>query len=411
MLSSQGNRTVKVDPLPMADCTWISPPCQRAMPCATDKPRPTPWCRRESLLSSCSKGSKIRFNEFEAMPGPVSVMRMSTMPGLKSGSYFSAMETSPLVVNLQALIVKLYNICAIFCESPRTTGKREHFDLFASLTPGLRRGFPALSTAALVMLTTSWMTSMTLTGLRGAVADAWRSRVEASIMLLIRSRSRSAQPWIMLSCFFCILSLVDSTMAPERPMMPCSGLRSSWDTIDSNRAWRSSKARCATSSVRSCPTTMILDVSVPNCIMKLTKMVTDSGESPSGFPAPAMGKDSSTPPVLRPALHCFRAFSTQDLLAGSTKSWNNFPTAQCSEMHVASARCSFQPVMRPSQSMDSMRALAFRMRRAVSSFVRATCPCSVRCNRTRSCQFRSMIRHEDCQVFSMTSLYAKNMFS
>mmetsp|Transcript_15777 Transcript_15777/g.45282 ORF Transcript_15777/g.45282 Transcript_15777/m.45282 type:complete len:303 (-) Transcript_15777:727-1635(-) len=272
-------RAVKVVPSPGTDVARMMPPCSFAMPCATERPKPTPWKVRVSLPSSCSKGSKIRFIAAGAMPGPVSMTWSSTKP--RSASCDASMLIVPLAVNLQELVRRLYNICVSLLGSPRTTGRDLWRTLLISLTFGFSRGLPALSTAPLVMLMTSRMICRMFTGCCGMAEISPRrfcmSRLncaEFSIMLLTRSRSRSAQPWIMLSCFFCCLSAVDSAIAADKPRMPCNGLRSSCETMDSKRPCRSSRAFCATCSVRSWATTMMLDESCPNCMMKLARMGT-----------------------------------------------------------------------------------------------------------------------------------------
>jgi len=86
------------------------------MPCATERPKPTPWKFRVSLTSSCSKGSKIRFRAPGAMPVPLSETLSSTQPA--AASCVASMETQPLAVNLQAFVVRLYSICVSLPESP-----------------------------------------------------------------------------------------------------------------------------------------------------------------------------------------------------------------------------------------------------------------------------------------------------
>mmetsp|Transcript_83468 Transcript_83468/g.241549 ORF Transcript_83468/g.241549 Transcript_83468/m.241549 type:complete len:326 (-) Transcript_83468:154-1131(-) len=249
-------RAVKVVPSPNFDFACTSPPWSFAMPCATERPKPTPWKFRESLASSCSKGSKILFSDLLAMPVPVSVTLSSMKPC--SESWVASMVIQPLAVNLHAFVVRLYNIWVSFAESPCTTGKLLFRMPLINLTLGFRRGFPALSTAALVMVVTSRMICNMFTGCCGNAGSSplcfcmprlnWE---EFSIILFTKSKRRSAQPWIMLSCFFCILSAVVSAIAEESPKIPCSGLRSSWATMDSKRDWRSSSAFCATWSVKS----------------------------------------------------------------------------------------------------------------------------------------------------------------
>mmetsp|Transcript_30537 Transcript_30537/g.85162 ORF Transcript_30537/g.85162 Transcript_30537/m.85162 type:complete len:429 (+) Transcript_30537:770-2056(+) len=109
-------RTVKVVPCPRTDLALISPEWSCAMPCATERPKPTPWKFRVSLTSSCSKGSKIRFRAPGAMPVPLSETLSSTQPA--AASCVASMETQPLAVNLQAFVVRLYSICVSLPESP-----------------------------------------------------------------------------------------------------------------------------------------------------------------------------------------------------------------------------------------------------------------------------------------------------
>mmetsp|Transcript_31740 Transcript_31740/g.91426 ORF Transcript_31740/g.91426 Transcript_31740/m.91426 type:complete len:326 (-) Transcript_31740:474-1451(-) len=82
---SHGKRMVTVVPLPRSEATVTSPSWSLARCCATGRPMPMPRRLRESLPSSCWKGSKI-FRSFSGgMPSPVSATSISRKPlGLPS---------------------------------------------------------------------------------------------------------------------------------------------------------------------------------------------------------------------------------------------------------------------------------------------------------------------------------------
>mmetsp|Transcript_10008 Transcript_10008/g.29080 ORF Transcript_10008/g.29080 Transcript_10008/m.29080 type:complete len:238 (+) Transcript_10008:1198-1911(+) len=111
LLKSHGRTTVNVEPWPAFEVTRSSPPWSFAMLMATERPKPMPWKLRESLFSSCWKGSKIFFSASGEMPMPVSVTSISNMLLSRSSRAESWMD--PEAVNLAAFVTKLYSSCVI----------------------------------------------------------------------------------------------------------------------------------------------------------------------------------------------------------------------------------------------------------------------------------------------------------
>ena len=68
---------MKVEPLPTAERTWISPPSRLAISRLIDRPRPVPPYLRLVVPSACWNASKISRCLSSGMPMPVSVTSIS----------------------------------------------------------------------------------------------------------------------------------------------------------------------------------------------------------------------------------------------------------------------------------------------------------------------------------------------
>src|SRR6266478_9573434 len=75
-----GNVKVKVDPRPTSLSTQILPPCSSTNFFARVSPSPVPSCLRVSSLPTWRNSSKIAAWSSRAIPIPVSVTAISTMP-------------------------------------------------------------------------------------------------------------------------------------------------------------------------------------------------------------------------------------------------------------------------------------------------------------------------------------------
>mmetsp|Transcript_36772 Transcript_36772/g.105907 ORF Transcript_36772/g.105907 Transcript_36772/m.105907 type:complete len:277 (+) Transcript_36772:958-1788(+) len=257
---------------------------------------------------------------------------------------------------------------------------------FSMLVALLRRGRPLLSTAIFVMLTTSSTTSIMLTGFfwmaSGPEASSF-SDLAISMMFVTRSRRRAAQPPIMLRCRFCA---ADASFAiePLKPMMPCSGLRSSWPStavICFCRAWI---AFIAPTSVRSCPMPVIVRRSSSlSWTMSVNSIFTGRWSSASRL------STTSTAPELSPLRQQPRAVRSTAQLPSSTRSKTLAPTACASEMPESRARCSFQAATTPSCVIVRIGALALRKMRLMSSLPASMVRCIPSHNDASSSQFRT----------------------
>mmetsp|Transcript_127947 Transcript_127947/g.250538 ORF Transcript_127947/g.250538 Transcript_127947/m.250538 type:complete len:286 (+) Transcript_127947:51-908(+) len=277
------------------------------------------------------------------MPLPVSATSISNMPSSRSSLADNWME--PAMVNFAAFVTKLYSSWVILYESPSTMGNFPSQTLFTMTTLLPTKGRPLLSTAIWVMPRTSSMMSIILTGrrsMRSPPDSCSLSALAISMMLVTRSSKRAAQPFIMLSCRFCMTSDVPSDMEPLRPMMPCRGLRNSWPRTAVKRALRSFIAFIAATSVRSCPMAVMVLGSLPTCSMRARSICTGGCSGDGGCMV------ISTAPELAPPEQVSSAFFRPSLHDGSTMSKMLLPTASGSRMPEAFSMCSFQATTTPS---------------------------------------------------------------
>mmetsp|Transcript_164064 Transcript_164064/g.398728 ORF Transcript_164064/g.398728 Transcript_164064/m.398728 type:complete len:263 (-) Transcript_164064:913-1701(-) len=248
--------------------------------------------------------------------------------------------------------------------------------LWFSSTPRLSSECPALSTEFRTKVTISSMIFGSSTGscwsfrvLGLPVESAWL-RLAISMMFMTRSRSREAQLTTILSDLALAVSASSSTRRSARPMMPCSGLRSSCETMAMKRALRVSASLKSSTSVKSqpmrvTPVTMpvlsrreeALSVSVAFLSMPLSMVVSTCS---AGSPCSAF-------------LIISRAAGRTSMPSRFTKST---PSASSSDLPVISAAFMFHWSTLPMRSIPKMGTLAVSMSLRRSS--------TTTCARTRS---------------------------
>mmetsp|Transcript_90611 Transcript_90611/g.261131 ORF Transcript_90611/g.261131 Transcript_90611/m.261131 type:complete len:285 (-) Transcript_90611:380-1234(-) len=259
--------------------------------------------------------------------------------------------------------------------------------LLTMITLLLTKCRPFLSTAISVMPMTSSTTSMMLTGLMSMAsgpASSSLSDFAISMMLVTRSRSRPAQPLIMLKCRFCEGFEVLSNKDALKPMMPWRGLRNSWPRTAVIRVFRSCVAFIAATSVRSCPIAVMAQPSEsPSCTMRLMSIFT-------GRPSVLQpDNEISTALELEPLRHASIADWTLLTQLSGTKSKMLCPTASRSRMPETCAKRSFQACTKPSGVMVKIGALARRNKRYMSSLPASTLRSSAVRSNVMSSQFRT----------------------
>src|ERR1044071_441871 len=113
-----GSVNVKVDPRPGALSTQIRPPCSSTNFFARVRPRPVPSCLRVSSWPTWRNSSKIAAWSSGAMPMPVSVTAISTMPFRWVA--FRQIRP-PSGVNLTALERRFSSTCLTLRSSPTSS--------------------------------------------------------------------------------------------------------------------------------------------------------------------------------------------------------------------------------------------------------------------------------------------------
>mmetsp|Transcript_118481 Transcript_118481/g.330532 ORF Transcript_118481/g.330532 Transcript_118481/m.330532 type:complete len:420 (+) Transcript_118481:1679-2938(+) len=415
MLPSHGRETVKVDPLPISDRTRSSPPWSSTICAQTARPRPIPWKFLASPFCSCSKGWKMRFCPSALMPLPVSVTSNSRR--FFSGKWRTLRVTDPRSVNLQALESKLYRSCVSLWESPGMMGTCVLIKAFTRRTAGFTRGLFVLSMARLVMVTTSSARSPMSTGAVGLAAglpSRCRFSLDASSMMFVtRSSSRLAQPLTMPSCLCTHAAALDSSIAPTSPIIPCRGLRISWEMTPMSTVFFACVSLSSAISDRSCPMATI-PASVPSSVDLGTRLMASrriaSPECLSPPRASARGMEISTKFELActkvtaltsfgsggeespcPALRtCFTAATSPSLLSALTKSFSRFAFTASKVNPVSFSKLSFQAVMRPSRSKEKTGSMAF-----LTTFSR-----SLLAARAASHQWRMEPRYSQLRIIS-----------
>ena len=152
--SSAPARTValKVLPSPGMPLATMSPPSARANLRLMVRPRPVPPKRRWTLLSACTKGSKISAALSGAMPMPVSRTSKRSSAGSFEASSERVTVTLPCSVNLIALPIRLVSTWRIRGASVCTVSGMRPWTRSASASPFS----PALTLIAL----TTWCASL-----------------------------------------------------------------------------------------------------------------------------------------------------------------------------------------------------------------------------------------------------------
>lgn len=102
-----GTSARKVEPLPGWLSTSRTPPIRSQISRQMANPRPEPPNRRVVVASACAKRSNRRARASGSIPGPVSVIAKASPSGVRS----TETVTSPAVVNLTALAIRLVSTC------------------------------------------------------------------------------------------------------------------------------------------------------------------------------------------------------------------------------------------------------------------------------------------------------------
>mmetsp|Transcript_26458 Transcript_26458/g.76370 ORF Transcript_26458/g.76370 Transcript_26458/m.76370 type:complete len:215 (+) Transcript_26458:1885-2529(+) len=182
--------------------------------------------------------------------------------------------------------------------SPGMIGTHIWASSFFNITFGLSKGLFSLSTDIRVISPTSSAIFVKSTGWRGSAGGFfWALRCcccVRSMMFVTRSRRRAAQPLIKPSCFCMGLPASEFRRAPMSPVMPWSGLRSSWESTATKADLRCSMSFNWTRSDKSCPMAITLTGAPLGPL--LGTMVTANWRSPCGLvlASPPMGSTTST---------------------------------------------------------------------------------------------------------------------
>mmetsp|Transcript_73807 Transcript_73807/g.213795 ORF Transcript_73807/g.213795 Transcript_73807/m.213795 type:complete len:210 (+) Transcript_73807:2364-2993(+) len=160
-----------------------------------------------------------------------------------SSSAWADTLTCPLCVNFKAFVTRLYNICMQRCASASMMGTESGSTQLISSTSGFNSGLPALSTVRVAMTMTSSTNLATWTGSRVRFTLLLCTKVEMSMMLVTKSSKRLAQLFMSWHGLWTALRFWFRRMFSLRPMMPCSGDRSSCVTVAANCDFLTSNSR------------------------------------------------------------------------------------------------------------------------------------------------------------------------
>mmetsp|Transcript_38897 Transcript_38897/g.111758 ORF Transcript_38897/g.111758 Transcript_38897/m.111758 type:complete len:270 (+) Transcript_38897:2027-2836(+) len=206
-----------------------------------------------------------------------------------------------------------------------------------------------------------------------------------SIMFATMSNKRAVQPFTIPNCLCNAELASDCIIAPVKPMIPCKGLRISWDNIAIRAAFFSCVILSSAMSERSWPMATT-PANSPSCVDFGTSVIANCRDlasdccatslamgiaSSTKFPEPMVEDAMTKSSVLLPcralsttlAMHC-SMLSTHSLSATFT---SRLPRTSSSLMPVKLARFAFQSMMRPSKSMANtgMRALCIKASRSL----------------------------------------------
>ncbi len=239
--TGRGRVTVKVAPWPTRLSTPMAPPCSSTMPRQMASPRPVPPTERTLLPSSCWNFLKSLPMSSGAMPRPRSVTRSSSCAPARR---VVTCTVDPAGENLMAFESRFVTTCTMRSPSTRTWGRpRSTSDSMTMLRLSAKAAIPSTATE------TNSSTECT-------PSSSWMCPASIFEMsrILVMSRMRR-------SVFFTEMSTscrwVASSWRPgsdrsrwSDPLIEVSGVRSSWETVETNSVFMRSISRWRVTSLK-----------------------------------------------------------------------------------------------------------------------------------------------------------------